>query len=307
MRTRTLATALLLVGSVAVGSPPGPEGDTPPGGSGEPRLRDAGSPDVPLATILDRAGAYVRHYSDTFRGVQAEETCRQTLGAEWVTSSADVGPWGPAGGHQRLEMRTLRSEVVWVAVPDAQVWTAFRDVVEVDGRKLGGHEGRLARLFANPSPAAAAQARTILEESSRHELGARRDVNLPTLALVWLLPGNQHRLELGRTGERTTAAGRAVEVQFREVVRPTLVRDRGRDVASQGRFWIDPVRGAVLGSEIGYEARGSVSTEYRAEPGFDVFVPDVMREQGTYDRARLETTARYAKYCRFAAVAAIRP
>jgi hypothetical protein len=34
-------------------------------------------------------------------------------------------------------------------------------------------------------------------------LGARRDVNLPTLALLWLLPENQRRLELERKGERT--------------------------------------------------------------------------------------------------------
>jgi hypothetical protein len=190
---------------------------------------------------------------------------------------------------------------VWTAVPDAQAWTTFRDVVEVDGRELGGHEGRLAKLFAGPSPTASAQARRILEEGSRYNLGPRRDVNLPTLALVWLLPANQRRLELELTGERTTAAGRGVEVQFREVAHPTLVRDGGRDVSSHGRFWIDPTRGVVLGSEIRYEARGSVSTEYRPEADFDVLVPDVMREQGTYDRARLETTARYAKYRRFVA------
>ena len=35
--------------------------------------------DVPLATILDRAGEYVKRYSDTFRNVLAEETCRQWL------------------------------------------------------------------------------------------------------------------------------------------------------------------------------------------------------------------------------------
>jgi len=45
--------------------------------------------------------------------------------------------------------------------------------------------------------------------------------------------------------------------------------------------------------------RGFVSTEYRPEPGFDVLVPDVMKELGSYDGARLESTARYPTYRRF--------
>ena len=126
-------------------------------------------------------------------------------------------------------------------------------------------------------------------------------MNLPTLALLWLLPENQSRLELERKGERAIASLPGVEVEFREVASPTLVRDQrqDRDVPSRGRFWIDPTNGAVLRSEIQYEARGFVSTEYRPEPGFDVLVPDVMKELGSYDGARLESTARYPTYRRF--------
>jgi hypothetical protein len=149
-------------------------------------------------------------------------------------------------------------------------------------------------LFASPAPTALAQARKILEESSSYNLGARRDVNLPTLALLWLRPENQSRLELERKGERTIANLRGVEVEFREVASPTLVRDRGRDVLSLGRFWIDPTSGVVLRSEIRYVERGFVGTEYRPEPGFDVLVPDVMQEGGGFK-------AIYSKYRRFEA------
>ena len=271
---------------------------------GERKLRDVASPDVPLATILDRAGEYVGRYSETFQNVLAEETSRQWLRGGYATPS-DVGIYGTANPHQRTEIRTLRSELVWVAVPGLLPWGAFRDVVELDGRKLGDHEGRLAELFASPAPGALAQAREIFEESSRYNLGARRDVNVPTRALLLLLPENQRRLELERKGERTIANLRRVEVEFREVSSPTLVRDQGRDrdVPSRGRFWIDPTRGAVLRSEIQYVGRGFVSTEYRTEPGFDVLVPDVMTEVGSYDGSRLESTARYPRYRRFGAAA----
>ena len=205
------------------------------------------------------------------RNVLAEETCRQWLGGrDWVPSREDnLGVYGPENAHQRIEMRSLRSELVWVTVPGSQPWGIFRDVVELNGRKLENHEGRLAMLFGSPAPSALAQARKILEESSSYNLGPRRDVDLPTLGLLWLLPENQSRLELERKGERAIASLRGVEVEFREIATPTLVRDRGRDVPSSGRFWIDPTGGAVLRSEILYLERGFVSTEYRPESALD--------------------------------------
>jgi hypothetical protein len=295
MRTPTTLCTGLFLAAAAYASPGAPGQAPTPDASGGRRLRDVASPDVPLATTLDRAGEYVKRYSETFRNVLAEETCNQWLGGrDWVPSTRDMGIYGPEGAHQRVEMASLRSELAWVTVPGPQPWGVFRDVVEVNGRKLKGHEGRLEKLFASPPPTAFEQAREILEEGSHYNLGGRRDVNLPTLALLWLLPANQRRLELERKGERTIANLRGVEVGFREVASPTLVRDRGRDVRSLGRFWIDPTTGVVLGSEVRYAERGSVSTDYRPEPGFDVLVPDVMQERSSFTG-----TARYAKYRRF--------
>jgi hypothetical protein len=141
----------------------------------------------------------------------------------------------PPSVVMRMEMRVPLP----LAGQQPRPWGVFRDVVELNGRKLENHEGRLERLFAS-------------------------------------LPG--------------------VEVEFRDVASPTLVRDerQDRDVPSRGRFWIDPTSGAVLRSEIQYVGRGFVSTEYRPEPGFDVLVPGVMQETSGF-----KATARYAKYRRF--------
>ena len=124
-------------------------------------------------------------------------------------------------------MRTLRSELVWVAVPGPQPWGVVprrRRARRPRARKRRRSPGEALR---EPAPTAVEQARGILEESSRYNLGARRDVNVPTLALLWLLPENRHRLEFERKGERTIANLHGVEVEFREVASPTLVRDSG--------------------------------------------------------------------------------
>jgi hypothetical protein len=274
----------------------------------ERTLRDVASPDVPLATILDRAGEYVKRYSVTFTNVQVEETYAQWIMSAWTTAKGDVGGidgnWTASNPSQSLATANLRSELVWVAVPGEVPWRAFRDVVEWNGKPRPQSVGRLARLFTNPGPAAADQGRRILQQSSELFLGPRRDVNLPTLGLLLLLPDNQRRFEFTRQGEGTIANVRGVEVAFRELARPTLVRDRGQDIPSEGRFGIDPATGAVLRSEILYVSRGSVATDYRRQPGFDVLVPDEMREapgvrsldQRTWGSAN---RARYGEYRRF--------
>ena len=63
----------------------------------------------------------------------------------------------------------------------------FRDVTEVDGKKLKDRNDRLARLFLSPSKSTASQARKIMDESSRYNIGdIERNINLPVLALVVL-------------------------------------------------------------------------------------------------------------------------
>jgi hypothetical protein len=209
--------------------------------------------------------------------------------------------------------RTLRSDLVYVSLPGSLPWGTFRDVYELDGHTLGDREGRLAKLFGKPTPDAVRQAREILKEGSRYNLGfAYRNVNSPALGILMLLPDNQRRLDFERKGERTIAGLRGVEVAYRELQNSTFVRDQwNNDVHSHGRFWIDATRGAVLRTEIEYDLAanssedpedrktGSIATEFRLEPGMDVLVPDSMKELYRLGPTRIEATARYSKYRHF--------
>ena len=256
---------------------------------------------TPLATILERAGRYVKEYEETFRNLVAEESYRQ---------------WGPNPNVVEGQVvRTLRSDLVFVRLPGPLPWGTFRDVYEVDGQKVRDRERRLEKLFFSPKASDLEQAEAILNESSRYNLGrAYRNINVPALGLLFLRPENQGRLAFKRKGTRTIAGFPTVEVAFEEKASPTLVHDRwNNDVPASGRFWIDETRGTILRTEIEYDLetekskhtpdaweRGLVSTEYRREIGLECFVPDTMTELYNFrGLGRIDAVARYSKYRRF--------
>ncbi len=256
---------------------------------------------VPLATILERAGRYVLEYESTFSNLVAEETYRQ---------------WGPdPRTNAGMIARTLRSDLVFARLTGPLPWGTFRDVYECDGQKVRDRESRLEKLLFSKKRSDFEQAQAILNESSRFNLGrAHRNVNTPTLGLLFLRPDNQKRLAFRRKGTRTIAGFPTVEVAFEEKASPSLVHDRWtKDVPASGRFWIDETRGAVLRTEIEYDLetektkasvdsweRGLVSTEYRRDVTIGSLVPDSMTElYNLRGIGRVEGTARYGNYRRF--------
>jgi hypothetical protein len=192
------------------------------------------------------------------------------------------GKWATTDVYQE---RKTRADLVFVRLAGDIPWGLFRDVFELNGTKVRDRDERLQRLFQQPSPSAFDQARRILEESARYNIGgAQRTANIPTLPLVFLLPRNQDRFSF-RAGERKRIAGvEALAVDFEETVRPTLVKDsKGGDLPARGRFWIDPGRGHVLRSEVVFRfeprlAEGTIETDYRPEPRLGIWVPREMKE-----------------------------
>jgi VWFA-related protein len=265
-----------------------------------------------LAAILDRAGRYVLAYERDLSNVLAEEECRQILGKD---------------DPSLRKVRDTRAGAFFITLPGALPWATFRDVWEVDGNKIRDHEERLGRLFQGAPGSGASGARAILEESARYNLGPRRTVNIPTLALLFLHPDNQHRFDFELKGKASLQGTATVEVAFRERVRPPLVAGGTPDGApAQGRFWIDPERGAVLKTDVTYDtdprdsdhrSHARIVTEYRSEAKLGILVPDRMKEtyewpafeaprlhnfQAAQEESRvvtLEANAGYSGYRRF--------
>ncbi len=252
------------------------------------------SSDPALATLLERAGQYVSDYEQTFKNLLAEEEYDQS-------------------GSNGQRRRSLRSDLLFSSTPGPIPWTCFRDVYEVDGKKVREREARLEKLFSQGTASAVAKAEAIRAESARYNIGsATRNINVPTLALLFLHPQNQGRFRFERRGQRWFSGTPGAEVRFTEVVEPSLVSDGRDDLPGEGRFWIDTNRGTILRSEVTYRfapnrAYAEIFVEYRPAPGLNIWVPAEMKERyadvpGAWAPvfgSRTTGTARYFNYRRF--------
>jgi VWFA-related protein len=270
-----------------------------------PTRPKAESADAATAALLEKGGRYVADYERSFRNLVAVETYNQRT--EQVTPERDA---------PLQRRRIIRSDIVFVALPGPMLWGTFRDVFEVDGSLIRDRQARLKSLFSRPQADAVAQANAILRESARYNLGtARRTVNIPTLALLFLHPANQGRFAFKAKGHEKVQGREAAVLEFTEVARPTLVHDALHgDLPAKGRFWLDPDLGTVIRSDVVYRfepnrALAWVATEFQPEPGLDIWVPSEMKER--YEDLEndepgsqvflipVEATARYAQYQRF--------
>jgi hypothetical protein len=238
--------------------------------SGAARSDSADAGDHELAELLRKAGRYVTEYRRSFDNLVAVETYEQQLHAF------------------RLVRRHTRSDIVFVALEKPFPWGAYRDVFEVDGQPVRDRNARLERLFATQGRTTVQQARAIRDESARYNLGLYRDINEPTVPLMFLLPANQPRFRFERKGRRRFSGHEGIQVDFKEEGRPTMLRWKRRDdLPARGRFWIDAQKGIVFRSEIlvdlpylrlGQPRTARISVDYRLEPKLGLWVPSEMKE-----------------------------
>jgi hypothetical protein len=261
-----------------------------------PAAGRADSPPCPRTSeLVARASRYVARVEDQLTAVIGDEAYRQ------------YSYYGPS--LLIVDQRVLASEVAWVPTRDPMVWAFYRDVRAVDGQPLSDRGDRLEALFQGASTAASnAKAMQILDESSRFNLGARRTVNTPTLALTLLHPRNIERSSFEGKGQAHRDGVAACSLRYQERQRPTFVRQPdGKDVWAKGTFWIEPQSGAAVASTLELEATDHdpvlIETAFRYEPAFECWLPSEMKE--TYgSRAprpkgeRIEAVARYSRWRR---------
>jgi hypothetical protein len=257
-----------------------------------------------LQAILARVSDYVVHYENTIQGIVAEEHYVQD------SDKADR----PFVTH-----RELKSDLLLVRADGPNFgYVQFRDVFEVDGDAVRDRSDRLTKLFLNPSLSSRRQAAELMNESSRYNIGSiERNVNVPLVALMLLDPMYQMRFKYSVSSEHKgtprglpkspafTLAADAWEIDFEEVVTPTVIRgDDYQDAKSHGRIWVDPDSSQVLLTELVVEAKTVRSTfrvSFRSEPVAGLPVPVEMRETYTAKKRfyTLEGTATYSNFRQF--------
>jgi len=263
------------------------------------------APEVTLATVLERAGAYVGLVERGVSGIVAEERYRQ----QWT-----VLPRGMQTDEQR--QRELVSDLLIVRIEAAGLLAQFRDVFDVDGEPVRDRDERLMTLFLQPTGSTANQVDAILTESARYNIGnIERNVNTPLLAVFFLDPRNQGRFRFFRTKDRNpglmaaAASGLPADtwiVRFQEREKQTVLHNTqtNADLPTHGRFWIDPATGRVLMTELVAEdrsLRATIDVTFRSEPLDGMLLPLRMQEryEGRRSKSLIEGSATYDKFRQF--------
>jgi hypothetical protein len=204
-----------------------------------------------------------------------------------------------------------------VPLPGNVGWLGYRDVVQIGGRPVRRVGPSLVDLLKAQTDDSRERAMTLLLESAKHNLGAARTINLPSLPLELLHPRNQARFvisahEMGRTDH----CG-AMRLMLEETVTPTVIQNpTGGNMPSRVFAWVDPETGRLCRAEVrtrdaqhGARAIDAVvRVEFAREPALDVWVPEKMYEEFLDPpRGRGEGEAVYTNYRRFTTSARIVP
>jgi hypothetical protein len=247
---------------------------------------------VSLQSLLPRCAAYVRQFERDLGSVVSEELYTQD-----IRPSAGIGQRQAGGGT------VLRSDFLLVQV-EGQGWLPFRDVFERDGKPLRDRQDRLTELFLSNSRGAFDQARKIMAESARYNIGnVERNVNVPTLPLQFLLPESRDRFAFSDGKADPDLPGRVID--FKETGRPTFISTTGgRDLPVYGRFWVDEQAGTVMRTElhmVDTALEGHVTVVYEVDAVTGLRVPVRMEERyrRQKDSSELRGVATYSKFRKF--------
>lgn len=245
----------------------------------------------PVPAIIARAVTYVDAYQRDFAMVVSEERYQQE--ARYPGSNARTA--------DLVERTVLRSDFLLVHDQVAG-WLPFRDVFERDGIPVRDREERLSRLFLDGGGSAVEQARRIVDEGARYNVGnLNRNINLPTLPLIFLTAARRDSFRFAEEGREGTQR----VVQFREVGRPTYVSTtNGRDLPVTGRFWIDDASGRVERTELNAvdsSLNARIQVTYRPDESVGLWVPGRMEEvyKQRLDRSEIRGVATYSRFRHF--------
>jgi hypothetical protein len=263
-----------------------------------------------LAEVLQRSAAYVADFHKQLSGIVAEEDYRQEIAnTSRFSNNLLVNP-----------PRVLKSDLLLIRPADSNRYVELRDVFAVDGEPVRDRQARVEKLLKDRSAAAESQIASIIAESARYNIGTiTRNINTPLMTLQFLEAARQPRFRFKHvdkakpvfTNRQDAAANDAPlfrvstemwTIEYQERGGQTIIRrPDGRDLPAHGRFWIDPLNGSVLISELIVDGGGVIATvtvSYQSEPLMGFLVPVEMRESYVRSGERISGHAQYGKFRR---------
>ena len=257
--------------------------------------------DDDIDVLLDRLATYLERYENELSALIADEHYSQIERR--------------AGGRRRV----TDSEVLFLRLPGHAEWFGVRDTKRVDGKPVSGTGTTLSELMHNPTADLVARAAAIVEASSRHNLGGRRTINMPTVPLE-ILSARNHARYVFDVGRRSRIDGIQVRrLDFREFDEPTLVQaPDGGSLWTRGSAWLEPATGALWRAEIivspdspGMYRRTHLESRVRVDFGKDgalgILVPKELSERFWIPGGVGDGRGRYTNFRKFTTTGRIIP
>jgi hypothetical protein len=249
-----------------------------------------------LKDVTQRVGAYVDGYGDKASIVVATERYSQIA----------VNPATQDSTH-----REIVSDFAIVRTQERR-WIGFRDVLELDGKRIEDRQDRLLELLTSGG---LDEARRVTEESARFNVGSVvRDFNVPSAALFFFTSGNLDRFKFTSRRDSGDALWR---IDFQESETPTLIRTpEGQSIRSAGTLSVEPDDGAIVGTLLDFhftnrrlaelvEITVNVDVKYARIEALGMWLPAIMMERYDSQQGKtsehITTRADYSNYRTFQA------
>ena len=257
--------------------------------------------------IASRLHGYLLAYEPKLSELIADERMRQQ----------DLPGVEVRGDSQPHYVRTLQSEVAFVALPGAAGWLGFRRVLKVDKDDVADGAGSLREVLSSGAKDDYQKAKELLADGARFNLGEPRTINLPNLPLEMLHPRHAKRFSVRTTGQESVRGTRTTRLVFVETFSPTIIKATdGGDMRSIITAWVEPATGRLLRADVitrdprpGAGAFDNVvAVRFKEHTELGLLVPDTMREEFFAGKGRRAWgEASYTNYRRFTTSARILP
>jgi len=256
-----------------------------------------------LDVLLDKLATYLESYESRLSAIVADERYVQE----------------ERRGSMVLTSRTTEAEVLFLRLPGEAEWFGVRDVKRVNRKPVTGTGITLSDLFKNPGADVLQKAVAIVEASSRHNLGGRRTINMPTVPLEALSARNHPRYIFKLRGKARVSGVHTERLEFNEFDEPTLVQALdGGPLWSRGNVWLDPETGTVWRAElivgpdrpevyhrVNLESR--VRVEFMRDAALGMMVPKELSESFWIRRGTGYGKGKYSNFRRFGTDARLVP